>query len=286
MKQLVVNADDFGLDPAVNAAVAQAHTDGILTSASLMVGAPHAGEAIAFAKDHPSLGVGVHLCLVQARAMAAASRTAGLADADGQLPGSPFQLSLKLISGKRIALAVEAELREQISQFLETGLQPTHFDTHEHTHIHPVILKIVAALAREHGVGWVRSPVEPLGPALRCNRQRLPRQLARWVVFSTLGARSQRELRRLGIRTPDRSVGVLDSGHVTESFLSRYLPLLPEGVTEVFLHPAVGTTNRYDRGQADYENAAELFTLCSLQVRELVGRLGIRLVNFRDVNIS
>ncbi len=284
MKQLVVNADDFGLDPAVNAAVARAHTEGILTSASLLVGAPQAEEAIAFAKTHPKLGVGIHLCLVQGRAVAAGSKVAGLADADGNLPDNAFQLSIKLASGKRVALAVEAELREQIARFLETGLRPTHFDTHQHTHIHPRVLEIVAALAREHGVTWVRAPVEPLGPALRCNRQRLPRMVARWMIFATFGTRSQRELRGLGLRTADRSVGLLDSGHVTECFWSAYLPLLPEGLTEIFLHPAVPTNEEVDRRQRGYENAAELAALCSPRLRELIHRFGIRLTNFRELS--
>ena len=76
MKQLVVNADDFGSDPGVNAAVLRAHTAGILTSASLMIAAPHAAEAVALAKAHPGLGIGVHLCIVQNRAAAPAAPAA------------------------------------------------------------------------------------------------------------------------------------------------------------------------------------------------------------------
>lgn len=284
MKFLVVNADDFGLDPAVNAAVAQAHTEGILTSASLLVGAPHAQEAVEFAKTHPSLGVGIHLCLVKGRAIAPLAEVAALTDADGNLPDSPFQLSVRLASGNGIELAIETELRAQITRFLKTGLRPTHLDTHLHTHIHPLVLKIVAKLAREYGISCVRAPVEPLWPALRCDRQRLPRKLARWMVFAPFGGRSKRELRRLGLRTADRSVGVLDPGHVTESFLTGYLPLLPDGLTEIFLHPALQTTGGGDRMQRDYENTAELAALCSPQVRELTHHLGIRLTNFRELS--
>ena len=284
MKFLVVNADDFGLDPAVNAAIAQAHTEGILTSASLLVGAPHAQEAVEFAKTHPRLGVGIHLCLVQGRAVSPPAKIAALADADGNLPDNPFQLSARLAAGKRVALAAETELRGQIDRVLETGLRPTHLDTHMHAHIHPQVLRIVAALAREYGILYVRAPFEPLWPALRCSRQRLPRTLARWTVFGSFGARIRRELRRLGLRTADRSVGVLDPGHVTESFLTGYLPLLPDGLTEIFLHPAVETTEAIDRTQRDYENTAELAALCSPRVRELIHHLGIRLTNFREVS--
>ena len=284
MKFLVVNADDFGLDPAVNAAVAQAHTEGILTSASLLVGAPHAQEAVEFAKAHPSLSVGIHLCLVQGRAVSPCAKIAALADADSNLPDNAFQLRARLAAGKRVEPAIETELRGQINRFLDTGLRPTHLDTHMHTHIHPVVLKIVAALAREYGILYVRAPVEPLWPALRCNRQRLPRKLARWTVFALLGGRSKRELRRLGLRTADRSIGVLDPGHVTDMFLREYLPLLADGVTEILLHPAVATTEPIERMQRGYENAAELSAVCHAQTRELIDRLGIRLTNFGELS--
>ena len=77
---------------------------------------------------------------------------------------------------------------------------------------------------------------------------------------------------------------MLDSGHVTESFLTGYLPLLPDGLTEIFLHPAVETTEAIDRTQRDYENTAELAALCSPRVRELIHRFGIRLTNFRELS--
>ena len=60
---LIVTADDFGAHPSVNAAVERAHRDGILTAASLMVGAPAAEDAIARARALPGLRVGLHLVL-------------------------------------------------------------------------------------------------------------------------------------------------------------------------------------------------------------------------------
>jgi hopanoid biosynthesis associated protein HpnK len=269
VKQLVINADDFGLDPAVNAAVAQAHTEGILTSASLLITAPHAAEAVAFAKVNPRLGVGIHLCLVQ-----------GIAAAGGTLPDSPFTLSAQLTLGTRSADTIETELRAQVDRFLSTGLRPTHLDTHQHTHLHPTVLKIVAKLARENCIAFVRAPVEPLCPALRCSRQRLLRKLARAAIFASLGTRAQRKLRQSGLRTVDRAVGVLDPGHVTELFLAAYLERMLDGLTEIFLHPAASMTEALRVCQPDYEHAAELAALCSPRLRQLIGERGIQLANF------
>jgi predicted glycoside hydrolase/deacetylase ChbG (UPF0249 family) len=188
MKLLVPNADDFGLAPAINAAVAQAHTTGILTSVSLLIGAEHAEEAVEFSRSHPSLGVGLHLCLVDGRPVAPAGRIAALTDPTGTLPPNPFALSARLARRPEAKAAVEAELRAQIEKFLATGLRPTHLDTHQHAHLHPSVLRIVARLAREYDIVWVRGPVEPLRLSLRGDGHRKTRTFARWSVFGTFGA--------------------------------------------------------------------------------------------------
>jgi hypothetical protein len=112
----------------------------------------------------------------------------------------------------------------------------------------------------------------------------LPRKLARWLVFGTLGARSKRALRSRGLRTADRSIGVLDAGHVTEPFLTAYLPSLPAGLTEIFLHPATAASPTLSTTQHGYENVKELEALCSPRVRALIEQSGIQLANFAAAN--
>lgn len=283
MKHLVLNADDFGLDPAVNAAVAQAHIEGILTSASLLIAAPYAKPAIAIAKANPSLGVGLHLCLVQGRPAAPHEKISALVNGDGELPSSPFSLSAQLTFSNRVKADVEAELRAQIDCFLATGLQPTHLDAHLDMHLHPRVLEIVAALAHEHQISCVRAPVEPLRQSLRSSRERLPRKLARWTVFGSLGARAKRQLRQMGLDTADRAVGVLDPGHMIESFLAAYLLDLPEAVTEIIFHPASECSASLEKLQRGYQHVEELRALCSLRLHGLIERLGIHLTNFREL---
>jgi len=152
-----------------------------------------------------------------------------------------------------------------------------------HTHIHPVVLRVVARLAREYAIPYVRASVEPFWPAARCGQQRLVRKLCRWTVFGTLGARSRRQLRRLGLQTADRAVGVLDPGHLTEEFLRCYLKRLTEGVIEIFFHPAVATLEPGRQCPPHYQRAEELRALCSPQVRQLIESRGIQLTNFRKL---
>ena len=262
VKYLVINADDFGLDSAVNSAVIRAHTTGILTSTSLLVTGPAADEAIALARQYPRLGVGIHLCLVQGRSA---------------LTGSAFQNSVLKITGN-----FEAELRAQIEKFLATGLRPTHLDSHMHTHMHPRVLPVVIRLAQEYRVRWVRAPHEPL----RYSAGELPVRLARWPVFTVLGRRASRQLRAAGIQTPDRGVGVLHPGQLTEGFLVNYLQHMPTGVTEIFFHPATESNNTLHVCQPNYQHAGELQALCSPTARKLIEESGIKLVNFSDLTAA
>ena len=254
MKRLITNADDFGLDPAVNAAVIQAHTTGILTSASLLVTALAADEAVALARQHPRLGVGIHLCLTQGQSA---------------LTGSALPQRVSEISGD-----VTGELRAQIEKFLATGLTPTHLDSHMHAHMHPRVLPVVIRLAQEYRIRWVRAPWEEFQPVLR------------WPIFAVLGRRARRQLRAAGLQTPDRSVGVLRPGQLTENFLATYLPHAPAGVTEIFFHPATASTPALRACQPDYQHAGELAALCSSRCRELIQQAVVQLVNYRDLTAT
>jgi predicted glycoside hydrolase/deacetylase ChbG (UPF0249 family) len=263
MRLLVVNADDFGLDCAVNAAVAQAHTQGVLTSASLLVTGPAATEAIELARRHPRLGVGIHLCLVQGRSA---------------ISNEPFPDSVLRLRGD-----VEAELRAQIERFLATGLPPTHLDSHMHAHMHPRVLRVVIQLAREYNIRFVRAPVERLAPSLRCGQRHLARRLSRWTLFATMGAACRRRLRRAGVRTADQSLGVLDPGQLTEDVVVAHLERMPVGLTEIFFHPATVSSEHLQRCQRGYQHAEELRALCSSGVREVIERRHIRVTNFGEL---
>jgi predicted glycoside hydrolase/deacetylase ChbG (UPF0249 family) len=106
MRALIVNGDDFGLAAGVNQGIIEAHTDGILTSTSLMVLRPAAVEAAELARAHPELSVGLHV------------DDAGESDLD-----DPRQ--------------TERAFAEQLERFRElVGRDPTHVDSHHHFHAH------------------------------------------------------------------------------------------------------------------------------------------------------
>ncbi len=132
---LVVNADDLGLSAAVNEGIFRAHTDGVVTSASLMVrqgAAPAAAEA---APAHPGLAIGLHIDL-------------GQWDYEH---GEWIQAYLHCDTGDRDA--VEAECRAQLERFRALlGRDPTHLDSHQHVHESEPVAGVAEALAAELGV--------------------------------------------------------------------------------------------------------------------------------------
>jgi chitin disaccharide deacetylase len=119
MKALIVNGDDFGISPGVNAGVVEAHREGILTSASMMVDTPHSEEAARLSAAHPSLGVGVHVVV--------------------ESPGAPA--------------ANLAEVERQVERFASlTERLPTHIDSHRDVHRDARLLPVFLAVAERYAV--------------------------------------------------------------------------------------------------------------------------------------
>jgi len=160
-RRVIINADDFGLCDGVNKAVAQAHTDGVLTSATIMANMPAADEAVKIAKKLPNLGIGVHLNLTEGRPLSKDTCIDRLLDTDGQFASSLFKLSLFSLAGHKIREAIRAELAAQIQWVIDNGLKPTHLDSHKHIHTFPQLFSIVCQLAGRFQIPAIRWPFEP-----------------------------------------------------------------------------------------------------------------------------
>jgi len=66
LKQIIINADDFGRHVLINRAVETAVQEGMLRSATIMAGGAAFADAAELAVRTPALGVGIHLTLVDA----------------------------------------------------------------------------------------------------------------------------------------------------------------------------------------------------------------------------
>jgi hopanoid biosynthesis associated protein HpnK len=269
--RLIVTADDFGRSQAINQAVVRAHREGILTSASLMVGEPAAEEALALARQHPRLGVGLHLTLVRGKPVLPPAMIPELVGADGCFPAAPALTGWRYFSRPGLRAALTKEIEAQISRFRAMGLELDHLNGHLHFHLHPLILQILINHAPVWGLRHVRLTRDPLLLNLRLARGRYGYRLGHAVLFGLLARWGRPALARRGIRHPERVFGLLQDGSVDEAFLVRLIPNLPPGDSELYSHPSL------DGSRAEFE------ALISPRVRDLLDRRGVTLIRYRDL---
>jgi len=268
-KRLVVNADDFGFTPDVNRGIVAAHRGGILTASTLMANGAAFDDAVRLARDTPSLDVGCHLVLISGRS---------LLPPYAPLPASAPQL-LRALAARSIR--VYDELAAQVRKILAAGLEPTHLDTHKHTHLAPPVLDAVARIAAEFEIRWVRRPFDiPLtsgAPGLEGLLKR-----ATSGTLQLLRGRFHRVLTRHGCRTTEHFAGFQMTGRFRAPELAQLIRELPEGVTEFMCHPGYcGDDLQNARTRLKESRERELEALVAPQVRAALLDAGVELVNYR-----
>ncbi len=279
MKQLIVCADDFGRDVAVNQAVEEAHRDGILSSASLMVGSPEAADAVARARHLPELRVGLHLVLVDGTPVSPPDDIPGLVGGDGNFMPDPVRAGISYFLRPGIRRQLAAEIRAQFEAFRATGLALDHVNGHKHFHLHPTVARLVIAIGREYGMRAMRLPAEPVEPL----RRAFPGESYRAPRYDFAVAALRRRLRRAGIAANDHVFGLAWSGAMVEARVLALLPCLPDGVSEIYFHPAVERTPGIAAAMPGYRNPEELAALVSPLIRRRIEELGIDLISYSDL---
>ena len=267
-KRLIVTADDFGLSEAVNEAVERAHRDGVLNAASLMVAAPAAADAVRRARAMPSLAVGLHVVVVEGPAVLPPPAIPDLVDAEGWFPSDQFRLGLRYFALPRVRRQLAEEIRAQFAAFAATGLRLDHANAHKHMHLHPTVGRLVMEAGRAHGLRAIRVPAEPLAPA-----SGLPeRALLAWTRLL------RRHARRAGLAVNDHCFGLRWSGAMTAERLLSLIDTLPDGVSEIYLHPAARRDERLAAVMPDYAHEQELAALLDPRVQTALRRHAVEVL--------
>lgn len=265
--KVIFNADDFGSSRTINAAVVRAHREGILTSASLTVTGDAAEEAVVLARENPKLAVGLHLVV----------------------PGDPVPAGLRYATSRMAREELAREIEAQFNLFAATGLPLSHVDGHMHLHLHPAVLHVTLPLARKHGACGFRLPRDDLWLSLRHDRRLAATKVAWAIALAWLSRNASRRLRRLfpprvqpspadprPLAVPDRVYGVMESGRMTEAYVTRVIRHLareaerhgraPKAV-ELYFHPDTGP------GAVRFgPNRGDLDALVSPVVRQVLWR--------------
>lgn len=279
---LIINGDDFGYSEAVNRAVIQAHREGVLTSASLMVNESAFDQAVELAAANPSLAVGLHLVLVLGRSTLPHSEIPHITGAQSNFTNSSFRAGVQYYFSPTARRELRREMRAQFERFVATGLPFSHVDGHTHLHQHPVVFAELIRLCEEFGVKRVRVVKGEMRLSLSLDRTHLPIKIVWGTVFNLLGRWCEKQLRGRGFIQPQKVYGLLQSGDMNEKYLLRLLDRMEIRSSEIYAHPLAHDAD----DSAKLENPGgnlELEALTSNRVRSAIERAGFRLATYGSI---
>jgi hopanoid biosynthesis associated protein HpnK len=287
LRNLIVNADDLGWTEGVNRGIAEAHRNGIVTSASLLANGAAFRSGVELARATPGLGLGVHLNLSDGAPVAGRDLVTTLLNERGELQAKPESLLLRLARRSVLLEEVEREWDAQIRKVRDCGIALTHLDGHRHVHMLPGLFEIALRLAKRHGIAAVRVSHEE--SSLRAALSTGSKQKGTVVMKQGVQARglkllapdAREQAERAGIATADYFCGIAQTGELTREGVLRLMEILPEGTTELMCHPGyVDAELRNSATRLQASRQAEVEILTDTGIRNLVASQGIRLIDY------
>jgi len=260
----------------VNDAVEVAHRKGILSAADLMVTGPAAGHALALARRMPNLRLGLHLVLVEGEPALPPDQIENLVTRDGTLSGNMTLMGFELLRPK-VRRQMQNEIAAQFEAFRKTGHALDHVSAHKHFHLHPLVASDILTIGHRFGMKAVRVPVEPIPVLLQADPNgstRRPNVASPWARL--LRARAS----GAGVMTADAVFGLRWTGRMTADRLRGLLEHLPDGLVEIYTHPA--TRNDFAGGAVGYRYVDELAALTDPAVADAARSSGRRLGGYAD----
>lgn len=281
MKQLIINADDFGLNETVNEGIIKGYTAGIVTSTTLMPSGNAFEHATTLASSHKQLGVGVHLTLVGEKPICKPDTIKSLVNMEGYLAPQYPQFLADYCLGKIRLEDVQRELTAQVQKVADSGIAITHLDSHQHMHIVPGIIEITINLAKQFNIKAIRIPAEPylfLGG--------YPFSVVRFIArggLTCLAQLARRKIQRQGLISSNHFFGMLAGGNMHEEFLLHIINSLPEGISEIMMHPGMNDVILKTLYNWDLHWEAELSAVTSPIIRQSIINNDINLISFREL---
>jgi predicted glycoside hydrolase/deacetylase ChbG (UPF0249 family) len=236
MKRLIVNADDLGADEARNAGIFEAIHAGVVMSTSILPNGPALEDSLHRIRSLAGRDVswGVHLNLSEGKPLSSGLRL--LTGSNGSFLGKPSAQELLMRRGDlELEEEIARELAAQINVLQDAGVRIDHLDGHQHVHVFPAVMKLAVEGAKTHNIPWMRIPEEPFSGS---QVDLLPPPLIEEArLFSSHAGAARAFLKGTGIRTTDHFRGLYLKGRVSLDALQELLKSLPQGLTEVMVHP-------------------------------------------------
>jgi chitin disaccharide deacetylase len=237
--RLIINADDFGLTPGINRAIAELHQARALTSTTLMATGPAFDDAVAVAHANPTLGVGCHIVLTDGDPASPPQSVPTLLGPDGKT----FRPSLvdfiqALLRGRISEDDIKREALAQIQKLQRAGIHVTHIDTHKHTHLFPAVARPLLHVARQCSVGAIRHPFEQSWSLALGHGNRIRRLQVKLLGGLKTWFERQPQVRDAHVLTTDGTIGISATGSLYGQTLHEILHAMPaDGTFELVCHP-------------------------------------------------
>jgi hopanoid biosynthesis associated protein HpnK len=236
-----------------------------------MVNEPAFEEAAALAREHPKLGVGLHLTLLCGHSALPPDQIPALVNAKGEFSNYPASAGFRYFFQRSLREPLRREIHAQFQRFRATGLPLDHVNGHLHLHLHPTVFRILMADSHQLGLKRLRLTFDPFRLNLRLAAGHFAYRALHAAIFHSLSARARPALAQRGIQHTDAVFGLLQNARVDEAYVARLLPHLPPGDSELYSHPSLD------------EFKHEFDALISPRVREQVKELGIKLIRYQDL---
>lgn len=268
MRRLIVNADDFGIHPARNRGIAEAVRAGVVTSVSLIANLEGFDDAVALLRALPPVDVGLHFNMGEGRPLRSGQAT--LVGEDGRFFGKA-EARRRAAQGLLAAGEIEGEVVSQFARMHAAGVETTHVDGHQHVHVYGAVAESVARAALMLNIGWTRIPSEPV----ELSRELPSERRGQIDEYREHAERARASIAGHWLRTADHFRGLALSGRMTPERLAALVRGLPDGVTELMVHPGCRSEGTTFDG-ADRE--AELEALLSPEFRRALDEGGVELI--------
>ena len=286
MRRLIVNADDFGLTLGVNRAIVEAHTNGIVTSSTLMANGAAFHDAARLAKSMPKLSVGCHVVLIDGQPVLNPSQIQSITS-EARFRDGLKTFAVRAVGGRINADEVTVETEAQIRKIQAAGIEVSHLDTHKHTHLFPSILAPVLRAAKKCGVGALRNPFGPrfpLRPGRLLARPSLWTRFAEVQILRRFAGKFRSAVEREGFATPDGTLGIEVTGALDEELFHAIAQSIPQGTWEFVCHPGYNDADlRTAKTRLRESRETELSVLTLASARDWLAKAGIQLISYHDL---
>lgn len=277
-KRLIITADDLGSSTQRSHGIFLCFEQGVVRSAGVIPNMSDSARAAKHAREK-KLTCGLHLNLTDESPVSNPQDVETLVDAQGNFQGNGGLRRL-LAEGGIDRAHLEREVRAQMEWMFDHYGYPSHVSSHDEIHVHPLVMPIVADAVERYSIRFLRMPAEEPQPPF--GYEVPDEQLERVAALNTETNAARALLAGTAIETADHFRGTTLLGNASKKNLRHILAKLPDGVTELMVHPSSPTSygTPFD---LDPQRITELQMLLDPELPKLLAERKIELTTYADL---